>query len=248
MKIEYQDQIDDYLNGRMSDTGRTEFEKDIQNNSELKEQLQFSEDLQKVLKSRNNILERMESWENERLSKAKKTSFKRIYYWASGIAALFLVGLFTFNTYFSPYLKSLWTKDTISDNNIKTCNKYEIIESLLENRDYEKALKQIEEREDELELKLGIMAPDTVSCVIIDSDEDVPIPDSSKANNDKNDKIDKNDNTSYWSEYEYVLWLEAQALIGLNRIEEATYVLNQLRTPNCKYETQADSLLKLLGR
>lgn len=246
MKIEYQDKIDDYLNGKMSDTEQIEFEKDIQNNPELKDQLLFTENLQDVLKSRNDILERMESWESERLSKAKKSSVKRIYYWASGIAALFIVGLFSFSTYLSPYFKSLWTIDTISDNNIKTGNDYEIIESLLADCNYDKALKLIENRELELEFELGIVAVDsvavdTVALDIIEYDENVTIPDSSKVNNDDIEN-------KYESEYEYILWLKAQALIGLNRIEEATYVLEKLQLPDCKYKAQADSLYKLLNK
>lgn len=246
MKIEYQDKIDDYLNGRMSDTEQKEFEKDIQNNPELKDQLLFTENLQDALKSRNDIMERMELWESEKLSKAKKSSVKRIYYWVSGIAALFIVGLFTFSTYLSPYFKSLWTNDTISDNNIKTDNEYEIIESLLADCDYDKALKLIENKELELEFELGIMvvdpvALDTVALDIIDYDENVTNSDSSYVNNDDIEN-------KYKSEYDYILWLKSQALIGLNRIEEATYVLEKLQLPDCKYKAQADSLYKLLKK
>lgn len=240
MKIEYQDKIDDYMNNRMSDAERTEFEKDIQNNHELKEQLQFTEDLRKVLKSRNSILRSIESWENERLNKAKKSPVKHIYYWTSGIAALFIVGLFTFSIYISPYLKGLRTTDTIADNtSIKTKNEYEIIETLMANCDYEKALELLEKKQLELQWDLGMYALDSASDGIIDSDENVTIPDNSNANNDS--IRNKNE-----SEYEYILWLKAQALIALNRKDDASFVLWWLQIYGKKYDAQADSLYNLI--
>ena len=240
MKEELQQKIDKYLMHQMSDEERTAFEKEVDSNEELQEQLSFTEEVQQVLNSRNDKLMKIREWENDRSNKAKKSSVKRIYYWTSGIAALFIVGLLTFSTYISPYLKNSRTKDSIADNNInKTNNEYEIIETLLANCDYEKALRQIESKEFELQFKVGIYGPDTASIDTTDSDEKVTIPDNSKANND-------GIGNKYESEYEYILWLKAQALIGLNRIEEATSVLEWLQFWGYNYDAQVDSLYNLI--
>ena len=153
---------------------------------------------------------------------------------------MFIVGLFTFSTYIYPYLKSLRTTYTIADNtSIKTKNEYEIIETLMANRDYEKALELLEKKQLELQWDLGMYALDSASDDIIDSDENVTIPDNSNANNDS--IRNKNE-----SEYEYILWLEAQALIALNRKDEASFVLWWLQIFGKKYDAQADSLYNLI--
>ncbi len=65
MKIDYQDRIDEYLLHRMSEEERLAFEKEVNSDKELQEQLSFTEDIQQVLKSRNEKLTKMAEWQND---------------------------------------------------------------------------------------------------------------------------------------------------------------------------------------
>ena len=82
MKIEFQDRIDDYLLGRMSDEERNSFESDAAEDAELKEQLQFTETVRQATKSRNDKLAAMEEWkddyvwEDERVAAASPAEYR----------------------------------------------------------------------------------------------------------------------------------------------------------------------------
>ena len=52
MKKTYQDKIDNYLLCRMTKDERHTFEKEVENNIELREQLKFTEMVQRALKSK----------------------------------------------------------------------------------------------------------------------------------------------------------------------------------------------------
>ena len=65
MKIEYQDHIDDYLLGRMSDEDSKVFEQELKNDDELREQMEFTKDVQTATKSRNEKLAKMREWEDD---------------------------------------------------------------------------------------------------------------------------------------------------------------------------------------
>lgn len=53
MRKAYQDRIDDYLLDRMTKEERHAFEKDIENNDELQEQLDFTEKVQRAMKRKD---------------------------------------------------------------------------------------------------------------------------------------------------------------------------------------------------
>ena len=53
MRKAYQDRIDDYLLDRMTKEERHAFEKEIENNDELQEQLEFTEKVQRAIKSKD---------------------------------------------------------------------------------------------------------------------------------------------------------------------------------------------------
>ena len=66
MKEGFQDRIDDYLMGRMTDAERADFEVEVANDNELKEQTIFVETVRQALESRNEKLAAIEDWESER--------------------------------------------------------------------------------------------------------------------------------------------------------------------------------------
>lgn len=240
MKIEFQSRIDDYLLNRMSDEDRARFEADMMDNEELKEQLEFTETIRQALKSRNEKLAAMEEWKddyvwkNERMT-AASSSIKKILYWASGIAAVFIVGVFVFNVYrpssteMAMETASHPTEALSKNGNVSFRGRSQNmdIESQLAMGDYSKALARLEK--DEADIRAGLMQIDYELHSRGNSYEDaVAEKDSLETNLDR------------------VLYLKAQALIGLDRKEDARVVLEEMRQSKSEYGIKADSLYHLL--
>lgn len=171
MKEELQNKIDRYLMNQMTDEERMAFEKETEGNDELQEQLLFTEEIQQVLKSRNDKLLKMREWEQEETHNDDHHSEKQIYLWISGIAAVLIVGIFTINTYLIPDDNSSISDNmsTIAD---KSSGEYQIIDKLLAKSDYTKALEEIEKEEYKILMQdrdelIIITEPD--GTIIIDS-------------------------------------------------------------------------------
>lgn len=267
MKIEFQDRIDDYLLDRMSDEERTSFETDAAEDAELKEQLQFTETFQQATKSRNEKLAAMEEWkddyvweddravaasaaeyrptgsgfdycpapemENRRV--ATSSPIKKMLYWASGIAAVFIVGVFVFNLYrpSSPEIAmetaSRPTEAPSKNGNVSFRGRsHEVsIESQLAMGDYSKALARLEKNEADIRADLILIERELHSRGEVR--EDVTT---------EKDSLETN--------LVKVLYLKAQALIGLDRKDEARVVLDEIRQSESNYGIKADSLYHLL--
>jgi len=272
MKIDFQDRIDDYLLDRMSDEERNSFESDAAENAELKEQLQFTETVNLATKSRNEKLAAMAEWkddyewEEDRFVAASDAEYRatgsgydycpaptmeesrsmprsfgrRIFYWISGIAAVFIVGIFVFNLYrpssseissseIAMKTASRPTKVPSKNGNVSFRGRSHDmdIESQLAMGDYSKALARLEKDEADIRADLMLIERDLHSRG--DSFED--------AVNDK-DSLETN--------LVRVLYLKAQALIGLGRKDEARVVLDEIRQSESEYGIKADSLYHLL--
>lgn len=63
MKLEYQDKIDDYVTGQMPEEERAAFDAECTSNTELREQLKFTQEVQKVVKQRGDMLGKMNEWD-----------------------------------------------------------------------------------------------------------------------------------------------------------------------------------------
>lgn len=97
MRLEYQDDIDNYLLGRMSDEERESFEVKCADNQELKDQLEHTRDVRTVISERNKMLAKIQEWDDEYDANNKATSHKIAWmYWLSGIAAIFVIGFFLY--------------------------------------------------------------------------------------------------------------------------------------------------------
>ena len=95
MRLEYQDNIDRYLLGRMSDEERKSFEIKCAGNQELKEQLEHTRDVRTVISERSKMLAKIQEWDDEYDVKKKMASHKTTWvYWLSGIAAILVIGFF----------------------------------------------------------------------------------------------------------------------------------------------------------
>ena len=97
MRLEYQDDIDRYLLGRMSDEERALFEAKCAENPELKEQFEHTQDVKAVISERCKMLVKIQEWDDEYDANDKVTSNKVTWiYWLSGIAAVFVIGFFLY--------------------------------------------------------------------------------------------------------------------------------------------------------
>lgn len=74
MKKNFQNRINDYLLGRMSDKEQNQFELDATEDTELKEQLQFTQSVQQVTRSRNEKLAAIEEWKDDYVWKDERVA------------------------------------------------------------------------------------------------------------------------------------------------------------------------------
>ena len=65
MKQEYQEQIDKYVLDQMDNAERTAFEQEAAQDTELQEQLQFTQDVASATKSREEKLTKMQDWKDD---------------------------------------------------------------------------------------------------------------------------------------------------------------------------------------
>ena len=267
MKKDYQDRIDDYLLGRMSDEEKKSFESDVAADAELREQLQFTETVLQATKSRNEKLAAMKEWKDdyvweddrvvaasaaeyratgngydycpettmESRRSAKSSPFKKMLYWVSGIAAILVLGVLIINVY-RPSSSEIAMKTASRSTEVPSKNanvsfrgrSHDMdIESQLAMGDYSKALARLEK--DEADIRADLMLIDRESCSRGDSREDAIT---------EKDSLETN--------LIRVLYLKAQALIGLERKDEARVVLDEIRQSESEYGIKADSLYHLL--
>lgn len=228
MKEEYEDRIDAYLMGTMTEDERRQFEADTKKDDELKRQFEFTRDVQAALKSRIEKLIAIKEWEKRKEEEKKVASRKRIY-WASGIAAVFIVGFFLFNNIyvsedadvaFSPRPQGV---STIRGIDATT-------ENLLAKSDYQGALERIESLEDEIATELMTLEREKGARGAEGEDEIAYKQEELKL------------------KQEELSWLKVQALLGLNRKEEAIALLDKIRHSESEYKEQADSLYNVLKK
>ena len=187
MKQEYQDQIDKYVLGQMDDTEKSVFEQDVAQDAELQEQLQFTKDVTSATKSREEKLAKMKNWEddyvfedNRRVSATNyrptgsgydacpspsteqtiakpRSSGKKVFYWISGIAAIFIAGFFLVNNLFVMESGNPASPLPNEYGNMRGGTGFTSIEELLESHDFASALTQIEKQEQELADEMAVL-------------------------------------------------------------------------------------------
>lgn len=240
MKQEYQDKIDSYLLARMSKEEIETFEKHIEQDKELKEQLYFTKNVRSAISSRKEISKQIEEWEKEYDSKKKSRSkifnifTTKSLYWMSSAAAIFIVVFFGYTNYFMNtelgYTdKSVIyeTNGTISPRNIalRSDSNYDGIIEVLNNKEYSKAISMISGELNKLE------------------NEKYEV-ENSKDNIEDEEFLYKKE--VFKLRFDELLWLKAIALKGLGQIEEAIEISDKLRNAPGIYKNQADSLYNSL--
>ena len=230
MKEEIQDEIDDYLLDRMPNEDCLAFEKEVETDSELKEQLEYTERLKQALKSRSEKLALMKEWEKDyewqydtgisqtadtgsgyeyspaTSTDKKKPSRIRTLYWIAGIAAMFMAGFFILN---KPNMgNDNWNNISFPAVNgeFRGNSDYSDIKLLIEQNEYKDALALIDE-----ELKL--LDKDSYQVSIKELRDEL-------------------------------MWLKVQALVGLKRRRDAISTLDKLRNTDGIYKDAAESIYK----
>lgn len=259
----YQDSIDDYLLNRMSEEERNVFEEDCAKDAELKEQLDFTEKVRRVLKSRYDMLAKMEEWkkayeqEEEQVAAAdfrptgsecaacppsskdfqlsevkrgyganRRFLVKRVLYWTSGIAAVFVAGLFLFKTLYFANRDTGGLSSPMEHVTVRSGTDYKDIVSLISQEKYEEALdmmggKSMALKKDSLELALDANVDEEKREYGLQLVRD---------------------------RLEDLKWLKVHALIGLHRQDEALSLLEALRASDGYYRLPADSLYHSLTK
>ena len=91
MDNNFQDRIDEYLlhGDTMSEEAKAQFLKEIEEDTEKKEQYEFTKNVKKALKSRGEKLKAMTEFQRE-----MKHGHRRTWLWISSVAAILVVGFF----------------------------------------------------------------------------------------------------------------------------------------------------------
>lgn len=215
MKFENQDIIDNYLLGRMSDKDKCDFDKIIADDDEMREQYEFTENVLRVTKNRNDKIKAMKNWGDD-YAKKKIVLRKRLFIWSSSVAAILIIGLFV-----GSYMMTNERTDAlnlINNTAVRGGSNYNDIEILLKNKNYEAALELIESEEKQVEL--------------------IRFDNHNQSSGEKHLYEQMlADSKTY-----QLQWLKIQALYGLNRYEEVIMLLENIRQVEGEYKKPADSL------
>ena len=256
MKQEYQDQIDKYVLDQMDDTEKSAFEQEAAQNSELQEQLQFTRVVTTATKSREKKLAKMENWEDDYVFKddrrvaaanyrptgsgydacpspsiehtfsKPRSSGKKVFYWISGIAAIFIAGFFLVNNLFVMESDNPASPLPYEYGNMRGGTDFTSIEELLESQDFASALAQIEKQEQKLTDEKAVLEQDSVQ-------------DNERREYELQLIESKKDDLN---------WLKVQSLLGLGQKDKAVELLNTIRKSNSGYSLKADSLYNSLNK
>ena len=250
MNNDYQDKIDRYLLGKMSEAEALDFEKDIRNDKDFNEQFEFTKNVKDVIVARSKRLAQINEWKEAYEAKKNtegecrptgsgyeysikpkteiklepRTSTRRYLYWISGIAAIFVVGFFVISPIFFEKGGTPDQSISVNVNSLRSTEGNSGIAKIINEGNYGLALEKINEKENELE-------------------SDIMQTEQEK------DKIDGEEYAYLKEVYEIqkdeLNLLKAYALFGLKRKEEAMSILDGMRQRDSKFKAQADSLYNL---
>lgn len=93
--INFQDRIDEFLlhNDAMSEEDKAQFQKEIEEDAEKKEQYEFTKNVKQAIVSRGDKLKAMTEFQKE----MKSHYHRKTWLWISSIAAILVVGFFAIN-------------------------------------------------------------------------------------------------------------------------------------------------------
>lgn len=276
MRLEYQDSIDKYLLGRMSDEERTLFEAKCAENPELKEQLEHTQDVKTIISERSKMLERIREWDEEYNEEKKAVARKKrlAIYWSSGIAAAFVVGHFLFPTANNFWSERMGNVISMNTDNSEVSTKGNLNDSIGVSNEHEKLLARNEPKERNEEKNKNKLRDDQVLSFA--NDKDFVSSQETKENIEKElERVDGEirvvkekqsqlsqklkygeisksvyDSRMYMLKFlkDELYWQKSHILIKLNRIHEAVELLDEIRNEEGIFQSQADSLYNELKK
>ena len=94
----FQDRIDEFLlhNDAMSEEDKAQFQKEIEEDAEKKEQYEFTKNVKQAIVSRGEKLKAMTEFQKE----MKSHYHRKTWLWTSSIAAILVIGFFAINPLF----------------------------------------------------------------------------------------------------------------------------------------------------
>lgn len=97
-KNNFQDRIDEYLlhGNNMSEEDKAQFLKDIEEDTEKREQYEFTKNVKQAMVSRGEKLKAMTEFQKE----IKSHHHRKTWLWISSIAAVLVIGFFAINPLF----------------------------------------------------------------------------------------------------------------------------------------------------
>jgi len=253
----------------MSDEEKSLFEEECAGNPELKEQFEHTRDVKSVISERNRMLAKFQIWDDEYVAEKKAAARKRlsIFYWTTGIAAVFVVGYFLLPTMNKMELEEEGSIVLISQN----CgNSPQTSHQPIDSTSQSKTLLAKNKVEKEPTKKINPLEQEP----IFNFGQDVSKEESTKEMNDyanalRNIKQEMDVVDDRFKEINYQLdtgkidenmyalmiqllnhrkdnlrWRESLVLLKLNRTEEALAILRQMKDIEGEYKSKADSLYK----
>ena len=97
-KNNFQDRIDEYLlhGDTMSEEDKAQFQKEIEEDAEKKEQYEFTNNVKQAMVSRGEKLKAMTEFQKE----MKSHHHRKTWLWISSVAAVLVIGFFAINPLF----------------------------------------------------------------------------------------------------------------------------------------------------
>lgn len=221
MKIEFQDKIDNYLLNRMPQNERRAFEKEMDGNEELQEQLKFTKNVRSILESRNEKLAKMKKWDEDEQIQVSGRSRRTWGYAISGIAAVFIMGFFLFSAVFD-------NNNVLTGQTPVTAPKQIPSDDVLSIEKNRKILASIEEKEIEVLSELRAL--------------------TSRGNVNSAGEEEKERVSSLKKQLEDLRWSRVKAMVELKDYKQALILLEEIRQSESSYQEKADSLYQILKK
>lgn len=224
-----QDRIDRYILGQLSEEEKIRFEEDLSKDIELYEQYKYTNMLKETISSRAHIEELMCQWDKEFDENSEEGHYpkwnKKIWYWTSAIAAIFIATIFII----APYNSSTDIEyKTFIGYSRNSGNELHQIDSLLINMNYSYALVIIEKTEKKVNNISLYQFNETV-------------------NKEQQEQLEYEcQEIKRYSDD--LTWMKIYALIGLNREKEALSLLGILKVKDGFYKEKADSLYQKIKK
>lgn len=232
-QTERQDRIDRYVLGRMTEEERKEFEQDMADDHELREQTVFTECVRRAVVSREEKLAKMRKWDKKTVPDVHSVADsgnRKPLYWISSIAAVLVVGFFVVqlmrtgsagNGNGSMGLPAFFEPEM----NVRGGSGYADIKGKIQNQKFAQALEQI--TNEEIALTKDSLEMCGTPGLSDEERESLRVLVSSK-------RADLN-------------WLKAWALLGIDRKDEAMTLIDSFRGQVGEYTEVADSLYNLIS-